>query len=622
MEGIVRLAPASASRIFLVLGAALALTACNGSDSEKKFSIGGTASGLTGTVVLQNNGRDDLTVSSNGAFSFRDKVGKGKTYAVTVRTQPAGQTCAVTNGSGTANADVTNVAVACTTNPTYTIGGTISGLGNGLAVVLRNNGGNDLTLNANGAFTFSNAVTSGGAYSVAVLTQPTGQTCTVGNGAGTASANVTAVTVTCTTNPVVTTYSVGGTVSGLTGGTLQLGLSHPGNMGTSINVTANGAYNFNPEKVGDGDTYTVTVMTQPAGQACVVSNGSGTVAGANVTNVNVSCSAATTLYSIGGTISGLTGTGLKIEDGAANAITPAANATTFTLPDKKQNGYEYDVGISAQPTGQTCVLIKSHGVINAADVTNVDVRCIANVTDPIVGTYHVPALVPDSYVYITLFADGTYIYGSVENNGPNCGASTSPGGNGVEYGVYNYNKSTGAFAIKSAVVDTYGGCGVWAGSAARYSGTLSVTGTGQTKTMTLTLAGGAGAFDLVPVESVTGQIIGSWSLPYQKNFAVFLPAGGTSLYYMITETQQDNAPTSTGQVAGFEYACASINALTGGSLAADLSASCQAPAPSTNGPVDTNGTSGLSGAGGPVAITISGDSLTKPDATLPRIKPN
>src|SRR5208337_980502 len=40
----------------------------------------------------------------------------GNVYNVTVETNPPGQTCAVTNGSGTvASANVTNVAIACTT---------------------------------------------------------------------------------------------------------------------------------------------------------------------------------------------------------------------------------------------------------------------------------------------------------------------------------------------------------------------------------------------------------------------------------------------------------------------------------------------------------------------------
>ena len=89
------------------------------------YTVGGSVTGLTGTgLVLQNNGGDNLAVAANGAFIFTTSVGAGSPYSVTVFTQPTGQTCTVTNGSGTANADVTNVAVSCVdiaispTNPT------------------------------------------------------------------------------------------------------------------------------------------------------------------------------------------------------------------------------------------------------------------------------------------------------------------------------------------------------------------------------------------------------------------------------------------------------------------------------------------------------------------------
>src|SRR6267154_816732 len=57
----------------------------------------------------------------------------------------------------------------------YTIGGTVSGL-SGSGLVLQNNAGNDLALSASGAFTFSTAVATGGAYAVTVKTQPSSAT--------------------------------------------------------------------------------------------------------------------------------------------------------------------------------------------------------------------------------------------------------------------------------------------------------------------------------------------------------------------------------------------------------------------------------------------------------------
>jgi len=75
--------------------------------------------------VLQDNGGNNLALASGAtSFTFSTPISSGGTYNVTVLTQPSSpaETCAVTNGSGTAAANVTNVQVSCTTT-TYTIGG-------------------------------------------------------------------------------------------------------------------------------------------------------------------------------------------------------------------------------------------------------------------------------------------------------------------------------------------------------------------------------------------------------------------------------------------------------------------------------------------------------------------
>ena len=147
------------------------------------FSVGGTVSGLTGSVVLQDNGADDLTVTANGPFTFATRRPFGTSYAVTVKTNPTGQTCTVANGTGTiGTANVTNVTVTCTTL-TFSVGGTVSGLTG--SVVLQDNGADDLTVTANGPFTFATRRPFGTGYAVTVKTNPTGQGCTVTNGTGT-----------------------------------------------------------------------------------------------------------------------------------------------------------------------------------------------------------------------------------------------------------------------------------------------------------------------------------------------------------------------------------------------------------------------------------------------------
>ena len=94
------------------------------------------------------------------------------------------------------------------TPPTYSIGGTVSGLDAGQSTILYNNGGDGVTVSANGAFTFVTKIASGGAYDVTV-TAPAGKTCTVTGGSGTVSAPVTDVAVTCVSNA---TLAIGGTI--------------------------------------------------------------------------------------------------------------------------------------------------------------------------------------------------------------------------------------------------------------------------------------------------------------------------------------------------------------------------------------------------------------------------
>ncbi len=250
------------------------------------YTVGGTVSGLAGTGFSLSLGAQTLPLSSNGSFTFPTALASGASYAVTVGTQPSNptQTCTVTNGSGTiGSANVTNVAVSCTTN-TYTVGGTVNGLaGTGFSLSL---GAQTLPLSSNGSFTFPTALASGASYEVTVGTQPSNptQTCTITNGNGTiGSANVTNVAVSCTTN----SYTVGGSVSGLVGNNVTLTL----NSGAQTQmVSANGAFTF-PTAVASGAAYTVTVSVQPTTptEVCTITNGAGAVAGANVSNIVVSC---------------------------------------------------------------------------------------------------------------------------------------------------------------------------------------------------------------------------------------------------------------------------------------------------------------------------------------------
>jgi photosystem II stability/assembly factor-like uncharacterized protein len=78
------------------------------------YTVGGTLTGLTGTVVLQNNGQDDLSLTQDGSFTFETSLFDGAGYSVTVKTHPSNQTCTITDATGLiAGANVTNISVAC-----------------------------------------------------------------------------------------------------------------------------------------------------------------------------------------------------------------------------------------------------------------------------------------------------------------------------------------------------------------------------------------------------------------------------------------------------------------------------------------------------------------------------
>jgi 6-phosphogluconolactonase (cycloisomerase 2 family) len=114
----------------------------------------------------------------------------------------------VEGGVGTVMGTVT-VPIVCTNN-LYTIGGTVSGLAPFQQVTLTDNGSDNLTVSANGSFTFASKLFYKDNYSVQVTGQPAGENCTVQMGAGTVpgTSNVTSVVVSCLTVPPENAYVI------------------------------------------------------------------------------------------------------------------------------------------------------------------------------------------------------------------------------------------------------------------------------------------------------------------------------------------------------------------------------------------------------------------------------
>ena len=151
------------------------ITSVTISCTAASFTVGGSVTGLAGTVVLQDNGADNVSVTSN-AFAFPTPVASGQPYAVTVLSQPVSpisQTCTVTAGTGTVTAPVNTAQVSCVTNA-FKVQAAVTGL-SGTGLKLRN-GSDVVPVSASGTVTVSAAVPSGTAYFVSVEGQPSAQT--------------------------------------------------------------------------------------------------------------------------------------------------------------------------------------------------------------------------------------------------------------------------------------------------------------------------------------------------------------------------------------------------------------------------------------------------------------
>jgi len=261
---------------------------------------------------------------------------------------------------------------------TYTLGGTVSGLGGASGLILAN-GGSTLTVPAGAtSFQFPTAFAAGATYDVTVQSSPTGMTCTVAGGSGTLNANVANIVVTCSDKA----YTLGGSIvlaAGSSAATISGLVLANGN--DTLNVPT-GATSFTmPTPVAYGSSYQVIVQTQPTGMSCSVSPSTpSTMPASNVTNLVVTCSDQP--YQLGGTVTinqppgvTLSDQGMVIDNTSnGDSYTFTSNSTSFTMPKSVPYGAAYDLTVAAQPAGLNCAISNPSGTMPAGNVT-VTVTC-------------------------------------------------------------------------------------------------------------------------------------------------------------------------------------------------------------------------------------------------------
>jgi hypothetical protein len=203
----------------LALALAAGLAGCGGSD-KAEFVVKGTITGIVYPgMVLTTNGMEiavpaPATPRATVSFEFPNKLEYGDEYFVQFKSLPANQKCGtppqtIDNSRDTAGrlAEIA-ITFACAVD-VYTIGGTVNGLTADGLVLANGSTGGTFTVAKPAAgvttpptYTFAGPVEFGQTYGVTVITQPTGQICTVANATGTMqAANVTNINVTCVAAP-------------------------------------------------------------------------------------------------------------------------------------------------------------------------------------------------------------------------------------------------------------------------------------------------------------------------------------------------------------------------------------------------------------------------------------
>jgi hypothetical protein len=328
------------------------------------YTIGGNVSGLVGSVVLQNNLGDNLTVSNNGTFTFATPAANGSSYSVSVFTQPSGQTCSVSTGAGAVSGgNITSATLVCSNN-SYNVGGSVSGLTG--TVVLQDNLSDNLTVSANGAFTFATPVANSSPYSVTVLNQPYRQSCLISNGAGSmGSANVTSVTISCSPNTSGYIYTVAG--NGSAGYAGDNGPSNLAQINHPFNVAVDSAGNL---YIADEANNRIRKVDSTGTIITVAGNGTLGYSGDSgpATSAQLNCPTSVAVDSTGS---------LYITDACNNRIRKVdTTGTITTIAGTGVAGYFGDNGpaTSARINSPSSIVVDGVGNVYFADELNNRIR--------------------------------------------------------------------------------------------------------------------------------------------------------------------------------------------------------------------------------------------------------
>lgn len=158
------------------------------------------------------------------------------------------------------------------------------------------NGGNTVNVPAGAtSFAFAQQIDYGTDYNITIQKNPDHMTCAVSGGSGSAGHTV---SIQASVGCVQNAYALGGRFTGLTanGTTARSVTLINGSAGGGVTITsaaatdtATGTGDFTLGNVNDGQAYGVTILTQPDGLTCTLTNGAGVMHETPISNLQLTC---------------------------------------------------------------------------------------------------------------------------------------------------------------------------------------------------------------------------------------------------------------------------------------------------------------------------------------------
>jgi hypothetical protein len=216
--------------------------------------------------------------------------------------------------------------------------------------------------------------------------------------------------------------------------------------------------------------------------------------------------------------------------------------------------------------------------------------------------------------YLSFNADGTFTTALVHNDSTCNTATDTRNGNGVEYGVFNWNQTTTVFSLLAPpVVDTNGQCGFAdAEDFSRSVNNVPISRSGNT----IAFNGGDGLLTFTAVESDPLTLVGAFVPEVSNGVLLVFHADGT---FLNVETQGRGAFGFNSQERGcYSISGTAVTFTIGGTCRPDGFASYD-----FNGPYGIGSFGGSATTVGPWPFTIdSATTITLNGVKYKRTQPN